>query len=365
MPCSHRGNGCRGKYTQVWMGPKAMLPPEYENVQCSCGQPGASSSAGGQRGASSSSRVQRGASSSTSGKGAEIAKALQGMGFPEADALRAASGCGSVDEALDRLTRGDGFASAPASAPPAAAVAAGARGRAPEDMADSSMASEDSFSSARSTSARDSDIVGALQQMGFSEADARRAAAGCGSVPEALDKLYSGEVSTSNAPAAVPAPTAPSTAGGAGDPTPDEVAECSICCEELSLAAAAMRCAGTGGMPHYFHAHCLTAWVRQCRTASQNPTCPECRGPVQVRPRRLEEFLQRKGGSLDAEDRQAFQTFREGATDNESDNGWSNVRDDLFTAASVVAAGALIGVAIAGGVALLANRNSGRSRKRG
>ena len=75
-------------------------------------------------------------------------------------------------------------------------------------------------------------------------------------------------------------------------PADEEVAECSICFDELRLASAAMRCAGGAGRAHYFHAGCLSDWAAQCRAQGNAPSCPECRGPVQVRRQRLCEFLQ-------------------------------------------------------------------------
>ena len=52
--------------------------------------------------------------------------------------------------------------------------------------------------------------------------------------------------------------------------------ECPVCMESISNTDACMRCSGSGGRHHYFHAHCLTRWIRQCRDRDQ-PTCPVCR----------------------------------------------------------------------------------------
>ena len=69
--------------------------------------------------------------------------------------------------------------------------------------------------------------------------------------------------------------------------------ECPICFESINPRQAAMRCSGQGGRCHYFHAHCLSRWVMssQARNAHTAPTCPVCRGPVQVHKRRLQAFL--------------------------------------------------------------------------
>lgn len=65
---------------------------------------------------------------------------------------------------------------------------------------------------------------------------------------------------------------------------------CAICTEPLNPADAAMRCAGRGGH-HYGHAACLAQWVETCQSRNQEPTCPECRGPLQLRRRQIQEFL--------------------------------------------------------------------------
>jgi len=75
-----------------------------------------------------------------------------------------------------------------------------------------------------------------------------------------------------------------------------DITECSVCLEHMPISCAAMRCSGVGGSRHYFHAECLSSWIRQCQRESKGPpTCPECRGPVQIQRRRFEEFLAEKG----------------------------------------------------------------------
>mmetsp|Transcript_10217 Transcript_10217/g.20484 ORF Transcript_10217/g.20484 Transcript_10217/m.20484 type:complete len:283 (+) Transcript_10217:89-937(+) len=246
VPCSHRDRGCTGHYQVVYTGPKAFIPRELENVQCTCGS------------------------------------------------LPCAPG----------------------------------------------------------------GTLAALLEMGFSEAAAREAAERCGGVDAAVDWLTASGAEASGAPCCASASSSQAAcAGGAHE----DIGECAICTEDLLLADAAMRCAGEGGKRHYFHAHCLTAWVRQCRGDGQVPTCPECRGPVQVRPRRLEEFLQQKGSKLDAEDQEAMRTFTAGAEGEVDDLGWSNLRKDLWKAGALLAIGAGLALAIGVGVhALAAGRKSNR-----
>lgn len=64
-----------------------------------------------------------------------------------------------------------------------------------------------------------------------------------------------------------------------------EEEECSICSEQVGEAA--MHCVGTAGRRHQFHGRCLTAWIDECRRGSRSPTCPNCRGPVEVHAERL------------------------------------------------------------------------------
>lgn len=67
---------------------------------------------------------------------------------------------------------------------------------------------------------------------------------------------------------------------------------------------------------------------------------------------------------MHADDREAFRCFADGAAD-ASDNGWSNLRNDLFTAGAVVFTTALVGAAIVGGVALLNSRRNDARRGNG
>lgn len=67
--------------------------------------------------------------------------------------------------------------------------------------------------------------------------------------------------------------------------------DCPICMEALDFGEEAMRCTGQGGVRHLFHAHCLKEWALSCRRRGVPPSCPVCRGGVQVHSRRLEQFL--------------------------------------------------------------------------
>merc|ERR1712216_397119 len=151
--------------------------------------------------------------------------------------------------------------------------------------------------------------------------------------------------------------------GAAGSASLD-LGECTICTEELLLADAAMRCNGDGGKRHYFHAHCLTSWIRQCRSNNNEVTCPECRGPVQVRPQRLEEFLREKGERLRAEDQEALRSVRDAAAGcNMDSGGWSDLRQDLLKAGAVLAVGGAIALAVAAGVSAF-SRGRGEEPRR-
>ena len=79
---------------------------------------------------------------------------------------------------------------------------------------------------------------------------------------------------------------------GAGGEPLGEVFECPVCLELIATSSAAMRCTGeAGGRCHYFHAGCLSQWVRTQRDRAAVASCPICRGGVQVHAQRLEDFL--------------------------------------------------------------------------
>mmetsp|Transcript_79138 Transcript_79138/g.177311 ORF Transcript_79138/g.177311 Transcript_79138/m.177311 type:complete len:202 (-) Transcript_79138:26-631(-) len=198
--------------------------------------------------------------------------------------------------------------------------------------------------------------------MGFPEEPARQAAARYGSdVGAAVDWL--------TGPGDMPA-AASGSCGACGSSASlataeEEAGQCSICTEDLLLQDAAMRCSGHGGKKHYFHSHCLAAWVRQCKRTGASATCPECRGPVQVRPRRLEEFLRKKGGCLDEEDHEAMRSLSAAAEHDADDAGWSNIRQDLWKVGAAVAIGAGVAVVLAAGIHMLTKREEERGSSNG
>jgi len=123
-----------------------------------------------------------------------------------------------------------------------------------------------------------------------------------------------------------------------------DITECSVCLDPMPAGCAAMRCSGVGGKRHYFHAECLSSWICQCQTRGKgSPTCPECRGPVQIQPRRFEEFLAEKGKKLCVEEREAMGSLHRGVTGYD-EGGWFNVRNDIWAGAAAVV---VVGVATA------------------
>ena len=80
--------------------------------------------------------------------------------------------------------------------------------------------------------------------------------------------------------------------------------------EELSRQESVLRCAGAGGLPHYFHTECLLQWVKHCVAKGVDPTCPTCRGPLQVHSDRMEAYLGRNSASLAAEDVRVLEELR-------------------------------------------------------
>lgn len=100
----------------------------------------------------------------------------------------------------------------------------------------------------------------------------------------------------------------------------EEAYECPICMEEIAEADAAMRCAGTGGVRHYVHAHCMTKWVETCQGRWVDATCPVCRGRVEIHQQRLDDFLNGMAASqLPAEDRNMLAGIAQGLVE----KGWS------------------------------------------
>lgn len=85
-----------------------------------------------------------------------------------------------------------------------------------------------------------------------------------------------------------------------------------------------MRCRGDAGRCHYFHEDCLRTWIQTC---NGRPTCPVCRGHVQVNAQRLREFLARS--DVEAEERSFLTRLLDAMPATE---GWS----DAFTTENAV-----------------------------
>ena len=132
-----------------------------------------------------------------------------------------------------------------------------------------------------------------------------------------------------------------------------------------------MRCAGLSGATglkrhHYYHAHCLGSWVVQCQSSGNPASCPQCRGPVQVSRRRLEEFLQEEGDGIGCDERAALVSFsNELASDTDpSSDGWVNVKSDLLRATTALGVGAAVAVAVAAGFQAYKNAQHKSDRRR-
>ena len=92
----------------------------------------------------------------------------------------------------------------------------------------------------------------------------------------------------------------------------EEHGECPICFDEIHPGEAAMRCAGQGGVHHYFHARCLQSWMAACREGRE-ATCPVCRGQLQINGHRLQDFLNGEASSsLSQDDRTYLQNIADG-----------------------------------------------------
>jgi len=134
---------------------------------------------------------------------------------------------------------------------------------------------------------------------------------------------------------------------GGGPSEAVDLACCAICTEDLEPTSAAMRCSGQHGKRHYY-AMCLNAWIQQCRREKNPPTCPECRGPLQVHERRLRDFLQENSDKLATEDMEALRAMHDAAEPATDGEGWSGISKDK------IIKGALIGVGVAAGLAIAA-----------
>lgn len=156
-------------------------------------------------------------------------------------------------------------------------------------------------------------------------------------------RRLTGSLSTDVASAAVAAASTSSSMSAAGTaqeshPTEDH-GECPICFEEISPGDAAMRCSGSGGVHHYFHAHCLQEWIRQSRSGSR-ATCPICRGALQFNGERLETFLQGpEATNLNAEERSFLQSISDGLQHKNSWSDMSTLEKGAFSVGIAAAAG--------------------------
>lgn len=181
------------------------------------------------------------------------------------------------------------------------------------------------------------------------EADAS-AARPCGQ-PAALQALSGAAVCS-----------AASSSDGAMMPV-EELDCCPICTEDMNPNDAAMRCNGAAGRRHYFHVQCLTQWIQQCRRDGHAPTCPTCRGALQVQQKRLHDFLSGKGQKLDESDREVIDAMQDSAEPSGPD-GWNDVRTDtLLTGALVVAGAAIAGMALASALSAFAGERASRRRR--
>jgi hypothetical protein len=109
----------------------------------------------------------------------------------------------------------------------------------------------------------------------------------------------------------------------------DDTDHCPICFESIDAGDAAMRCAGTGGVHHYFHASCLQQWIRSC--GEHEATCPICRGNLQIHGQRLNEYLRNDSQGLSDEERSILQRIADGL---QGRNGWNDM-DSIEKAAHV------------------------------
>lgn len=153
------------------------------------------------------------------------------------------------------------------------------------------------------------------------------------------------------------------SSASAGGPEAEDAACCAICTEDLEPSSAAMRCSGQHGKRHYYHAMCLNAWIQQCRRENNPPTCPECRGPLQVQQRRLREFLDDHSGKLEREDMEALRAMHDAAEPSADREGWSGVKAEKIIKGALIGAGVVAGLAIVGAAAFGAfSQSSRRSR---
>lgn len=207
-----------------------------------------------------------------------------------------------------------------------------------------------------------------LLEMGFPEAEAQQALLRAqGNVEEAALELLSAKDPMSAPVAAGARGSTRSSAVETGRvtqgttlPADMEVGDCAICCESLNPSDAAMRCTGEGGTHHYAHAKCLAEWVQRCRANSATPTCPTCRGPLQMNRRNLRDFLQQRGSAsaatsqarrrVSAEDSELLHgMLRQREEHAGNDDEWEKIEWDEILGLVAFAAGAIaLGLAAKG-----------------
>lgn len=156
-----------------------------------------------------------------------------------------------------------------------------------------------------------------------------------------------------------------SCSSAAGAAAQEEACICAICTEDMEPANAAMRCSGQHGKRHYYHAWCLSQWIQQCQRDNLPPTCPECRGELQVRAKRLGDFLAEKSSSMSRSDVEALRAVHDAAMAESDEDGWSGIKKDTLIKGIAVGAGiAVAGLAIAAAMGAFKNDSRDERRRR-
>lgn len=209
--------------------------------------------------------------------------------------------------------------------------------------------------------------VAQLCDMGFHEDAATQAltlAAQQGGGIEAAVEWLTSDPAGQAAASGMGAGCATCTADSGGPPEAVDLACCAICTEDLEPTSAAMRCSGQHGKRHYYHAMCLNAWIQQCRREKNPPTCPECRGPLQVHERRLRDFLQENSSKLGTEDMEALRAMHDAAEPTTDGEGWSGISKDKIIKGALIGAGvAVAGLALAAAIGAFSQSSRSRSSR--
>ncbi|CAK0804160.1 unnamed protein product [Prorocentrum cordatum] len=112
-----------------------------------------------------------------------------------------------------------------------------------------------------------------------------------------------------------------------------------------------MRCAGAAGRHHYFHKGCLGGWIGACTARGAAPTCPVCRGPVQVHISGLSALLEGpQADALGAEEKSALRVLLDRARATLNGGGCADSDEwvEPFHPEELAAAGAVTAAAAAG-----------------